>query len=1306
MNKSKFLKRPLAALLAILMVVALVPMSAFAAAGDPDVIKVGGEEVKLGDGTATVGLTLPSGTSGIVENTLKALQFELRSDNGTTVGILDKDGKMIGTSLLGRPDISTAKKTVNVWEKSNHPTDTLWGDYTGMKLRVTEKGKTPVNYDLVITVSQRHASNDTTLAAVESTRIVNYEIDEVTKTVTIIKPIGTDDTSTKLGLDASSFKPTNKNATVTVTKGSGASAGVITGITVIAEDKSKQNYEVNYKIEKIFEEFGVKDVEVLNEVTETESTTKGQVNMTVKIPYGTKVDELIPTFTTCDTVKTIQANGGFSKKGTGVDLYNAEIGKTTSGVANWATGNRAADQTEAGNHAALTEAKTFTIKVRTGVSSNWDASVVSTGDVVVTFIPVKNHEALLKGMKVSTEDATSKTETYNQVVQNIDGTYPTIYVGDVSNDVLSDKENENNSAAVVTATDRSVKLYVSADSKVTFVNPYEGYAVGKIKTVATDGTGDPATGATSFEQITVENRDSNGNYAIEFTDLNLREFYSDYMHIKVESEDGSNAEDYFINFRGTPSGDPEVYSVTLHGKSGVADATGTKNSDGDVIIHVPYDNSLIDNPTMSTNLATKYPNITVNANSGTTTAAISYTGTNQPHGSDPITENSPISYLGGFASTAGSGFPAGITLPTGCKFYFELHTSYDSGIADGTACPTPLPDDEFETRVFIVVDPASTNAVIDSIKVTDKNTLLSSYNEVYDGEIDPDTKAIRVEVPFSFGKNSKGVYVENTLIYVYDWEFNGTYATDSNGTPNGKDTLTFEFDRLDEQGILSNQKMPFMRLPSTAITTVTGEATFDYKNGVPVKVYSEAVGTPNASTKPTDTYYLYAVRQPANDAHELLNVTSTDPKVTVARDTAVDNLNRWIISVPENYDSQNGVSQAPEFELIFDRSEKSTVKNGNNTWVAADNTSAAFKVAGGNLYFKNEKVAVTDGRVIHFTVVAEDGRATGEYEFVIDHAEPSNDATLKSVKVDDEISFTQDGDKFIVEDLSGNENYDVAKLPVVIETNDPGAAVTVDGKAYKFDSATGTSNITVDLSEGKTAEVVVTAADEVTTATYTLSMRDGSAPVEKPSDKYTDLDKVTNDTMRDKVKAAIDMGIMGSTSSTAYVFAPKADIGRKDIAVIIARADLIASSEDIANAEQADEALKAMYTDGKDAFNDLAKCNDVQKAAIRYCAEKEIVKGDGAGFNPDGKLAREEIAVILTNWTKVEVDKNNTENVNKIADWNEISNWAKPYVNAVYANKLMNGKGTGFDPKGTVNREQTASVLVDAFGIIYPEFGN
>ena len=189
----------------------------------------------------------------------------------------------------------------------------------------------------------------------------------------------------------------------------------------------------------------MKDVEVLNEVTETESTTKGQVNMTVKIPYGTKTNELIPTFTTCDTVKTIQAGSGFSKKGTGVDLYNAEIGKTTSGVANWAAGGPA-NSNEAGNHAPLTSGKTFTIKVRTNVSSNWgggsQTGVTNTGTVNITFIPVKNNEAKISGVKISTQKDGSGNRTYNQVVQNVDGTYPTIYVGDVSSDLLADEDNE------------------------------------------------------------------------------------------------------------------------------------------------------------------------------------------------------------------------------------------------------------------------------------------------------------------------------------------------------------------------------------------------------------------------------------------------------------------------------------------------------------------------------------------------------------------------------------------------------------------------------------------------------------------------------------------------------------------------------------------------------------------------------------------------------------------------------------------------------------------------------------------------
>lgn len=434
---------------------------------------------------------------------------------------------------------------------------------------------------------------------------------------------------------------------------------------------------------------------------------------------------------------------------------------------------------------------------------------------------------------------------------------------------------------------------------------------------------------------------------------------------------------------------------------------------------------------------------------------------------------------------------------------------------------------------------------------------------------------------------------------------------------------------------------------------------------------------------------------------EVVGVESTDGEITSFK-LAITPMARTIISTE---------SEASKLKIFDASAEDASANSRANAIVVKDEEikiaeATTVKLALPDAYKAKEAFILHDkgelgtfkyeGKISGISPrVVEFNSENGFSDFTISATEPmSNDATLSSVKVGEYTAEKKSDSEYAVTVAEGT---DVTKLALTLTTTDSNVkSITVNGAAY-------TEGMTVDLTDKAT--IVVTAEDG-TEATYTLTATvDGTTPDDKPSDKYTDLDKVTNDTMRDKVKAAIDMGIMGSTSSTAYVFAPKADIGRKDIAVIIARADLIASSEDIANAEQADEALKAMYTDGKDAFNDLAKCKDVQKAAIRYCAEKEIVKGDGASFNPDGKLTREEIAVILTNWTKLDVDKDNVEDTHNIADWNKISNWAKPYVNAVYG-KMMNGTGTGFNPKGIVNREQTASVLVDAFGIIYPEFGN
>ena len=102
MNKSKFLKRSLAALLAILMVATMIP-SAFAATTEPDVIKVQNVAVEFSGDSATVSITAPNGTASVIENALKNVTFELRSKNGTSVGILDKDGKQKTVDLTGCP---------------------------------------------------------------------------------------------------------------------------------------------------------------------------------------------------------------------------------------------------------------------------------------------------------------------------------------------------------------------------------------------------------------------------------------------------------------------------------------------------------------------------------------------------------------------------------------------------------------------------------------------------------------------------------------------------------------------------------------------------------------------------------------------------------------------------------------------------------------------------------------------------------------------------------------------------------------------------------------------------------------------------------------------------------------------------------------------------------------------------------------------------------------------------------------------------------------------------------------------------
>ncbi|NBJ90982.1 hypothetical protein, partial [Acutalibacter sp. 1XD8-36] len=628
------------------------------------------------------------------------------------------------------------------------------------------------------------------------------------------------------------------------------------------------------------------------------------------------------------------------------------------------------------------------------------------------------------------------------------------------------------------ATKRDIELQVSKNAKVTILNP-TGLVEGDSNVIDdTDDTNTYNSGDTPQKKD--GNAIANNDGVVIFDNVNLRKYHSTAMRVLVTSEDGKTKTEYRLTFKGTPTGNTTINSVTLHDASG--DLKSTKNKDGDLIIHVPYAKT----PTFAnadtdvgTLLSNEYTKISVDSSDGATTFICSQATKGEPIqtasklSEDNDTPSGPIFVRTNPAHTALVDWPS----DAHCKMVLFLDTSYSSDADTTNVSKTAQ-------RVWIYFDDPATTANITDITLTENNELVDAVGNKLPGKVNPNNKTIRIDVPYSFNRNDDNTTKAGTDLYLYDWAFNGVNASkEKAGTKSTNiDDIKYDFADLDNQETVHatahTARTHLITLTESDITTVADASKYTPKPNNStlasatnvITVWSEKDNDDaSKNTIGTQYYTVYAVRQNASSESKLNNVTASAP-VTVTKDTSVEKLNRFIITVPKNYNSTTGINDAKEFELNFsDRSKNSTVENGQTVWAAKDVDTVKFKVADGKLYFKDNEANLTDGRVIHFTIRAEDKTSTGAYEFLIREGEASRDATLKSVKVD-EVSFTQDGDKFIVEDLSENENYDVTKLPVVIETNDPGATVTVDGKAYIPEVTT------VDLSEGKTAEVVVTAA--------------------------------------------------------------------------------------------------------------------------------------------------------------------------------------------------------------------------------------
>lgn len=142
-------------------------------------------------------------------------------------------------------------------------------------------------------------------------------------------------------------------------------------------------------------------------------------------------------------------------------------------------------------------------------------------------------------------------------------------------------------------------------------------------------------------------------------------------------------------------------------------------------------------------------------------------------------------------------------------------------------------------------------------------------------------------------------------------------------------------------------------------------------------------------------------------------------------------------------------------------------------------------------------------------------------------------------------------------------------------------------------------------------------------------------------------------------------------------FKPNNDITRAEFIALIAKY----------------EKVKAVntHTDFKDVSS-----QKWYSAYVKWAKDNNIVSGDGSGlFNPERKISREEVAVIMANYIKFKTGKDipSVQNTKFIDDKN-ISTWAKSSVNYLSEISLINGKNNNnFAAKDNTTRAETSAIL-------------
>ena len=242
------------------------------------------------------------------------------------------------------------------------------------------------------------------------------------------------------------------------------------------------------------------------------------------------------------------------------------------------------------------------------------------------------------------------------------------------------------------------------------------------------------------------------------------------------------------------------------------------------------------------------------------------------------------------------------------------------------------------------------------------------------------------------------------------------------------------------------------------------------------------------------------------------------------------------------------------------------------------------------------------------------------------------------------------------------------------------AVATVNENGVVSAIANGSALITAKTQDGEftaTCTVTVSSGASGNTGGSGLDNPKIPKPVDPPKDytlAFTDVKKT--DWFYHSVKYVYENGLFNGTSDTT--FSPNATMTRGMMVTVLYRLAGVSTS---GNAVFTDVPETAWYAD-----------------AVNWAAEKGIVNGIGGGlFAPDTEITREQMAVILYNYSKaMNVKLPPTREASEFADAASIGEWATEAVNAMYQASVINGKENNvFDPQGKATRAEVATMLMN-----------